>query len=1665
MGGKTVHFWMRYCSFFVHILGLLVSVAAYSQFGNEWINFNQSYYKIPVAKRGIYRLTYTDLIDAGVPVNSVDPRRIQILRRGVEQSIRFQSLQTPANSAFEPGEYLEFYGDKNDGETDVDLYKNPVHHPHPYINLYSDTAAYFLTWNLLAVQGKRMAEPNPEINVGGLPAESGFINTNLQVYYDQYSAGLTYAGLNQSSLFDEGEGWTGPVICTLSSGCNGQQDFTLSIPKGVTSLSPPQLEVLLVGRAEVGHAFEIYAGPNASSLRLVASSTFINFQTFKSISSLQWTDVGGDGSIIVRVKGLGVGGVRESLSVSYIKIDYLKSFDFVGVTSQELQLQANAGNKSYIEIQNAPVGLRLFDVTDQTASVVIGTYIKDSNLAAVVSNTNSSRKIFATSELITPTIKKVTFRLINPTANNYIIISHESLRKPTLRYSDPVKAYGAFRASPAGGSYDTVVVNSSLLFDQFNYGETSARAIYQFLKYMNSGGNTQYLFLMGKGLELNFAYDRKRIFLPTDLRDLVPTGGYPGSDLVFSVGLNGTTFEPSIPTGRLTANTSTDVEAYLDKIKEAEALQFDNLWRKNILHLSGGINPGEPAAFKTYVNGFKTIAEDVYMGAHVETKSKKTLQLETVPIADQVNAGLSLITFFGHSTTNVLDFEIGFVTNPVFGYNNPGKYPSFLINGCNVGRIYDNRTGTQRSFGEDWILAPNKGAKSFIAHSSFGFETLLRKYSDLFYQNVFGDSIGITQGVGDIQIEVCKNLMELAGPTTFNLSMMQQMVLMGDPAVPVFGASKPDYAIAPESLMAVSTDGLPITVATGTFGIQYKVWNFGQARNDSLKVTLQRTFPDNSVAEYDTLVSPVYYEKDFVFLVPKTLTAGGQNSFSLKIDPANEHSELKETNNEATLDFYVPSSATFNLVPFPNSTVHETEVELIFQNTNHYPEFRNYQLELDTVPDFSSSFLMQKQIVANVLARIKTPIVAKDSTVYYWRTRLDEPREGESNEWFTTSFAFLATSGEGWSQLRTNQLSENEFVSMELNESTGKFSFPAFVSDVFVQNFGSDNPTPYTNTSFKVNNEELNVGTQLCRLNTINIVAFDKTTGNPYAPIPFSFADLRTCGKDPQVINDFTLAQAAAAINGLAQAITNIGVSDSIVIFTIGDAGVQSYSADLISKLGEVGVSSSQLSGFQPGEPMIVFGRKGSAPGTAKVIRPGAEPVVALELVANETITARPVMGSIRTGKIGPAKSWSGLYHNVSEVEPSDTYVINVIGVGSGDAEQLLYSGNENPINLSFVDPTSYPTLKIELQATDPVNLTPVALKNWTIQYTPVAEGILLLRNNLAEPPVQEGLAWNGKLSFVNLTPRDFMFADQGDSLGIELKLINPESGVVHSKTKNYKSPWPLDSVVIDWPVETIGKVGIHNLEVTMNTLNVPEQYVFNNHFVMEGYPTVIGDRQPPVLDVTVDGRYLANGDDVSTNPTINIKIIDENIFYLKTDTAGIEIEIGNLDAGTSKRIYFNDPSLTWSPATPEIDFNIDFTVLLSPAEYELSVQGTDASGNKSGEAPYRVTFIVSDEEAIRIENPFPNPSNSHFTFPVRISGNELPESFSLKIFGPDGRLMKQFSLPDVSGFYVGTNYVQWNAADFNGNNLPTGLYYFTMELSLPAGSHSKSGRILLVRP
>src|SRR5690606_25702076 len=178
------------------------------------------------------------------------------------------------------------------------------------------------------------------------------------------------------------------------------------------------------------------------------SKTFYGFNTEKITQAITWEDISVDGKLQVRMRV--VNSIPDRVSVSYIKLTYAQKTDASLSTDKVFTLQENVLNKSYVEIKNAAAGSQLYDITNPYEVIRIGT-TSTSTLNAVVSGTATTRKILTSNTTLTPKVSKVNFRQITPSAHNYIIISHPLLRKPAMGYDDPVKGYGAYRASAEGG--------------------------------------------------------------------------------------------------------------------------------------------------------------------------------------------------------------------------------------------------------------------------------------------------------------------------------------------------------------------------------------------------------------------------------------------------------------------------------------------------------------------------------------------------------------------------------------------------------------------------------------------------------------------------------------------------------------------------------------------------------------------------------------------------------------------------------------------------------------------------------------------------------------------------------------------------------------------------------------------------------------------------------------------------------------------------------------------------------------------------------------------------------------------------------------------------------------------------------------------------------------
>src|SRR5664279_4367600 len=244
------------------------------------------------------------------------------------------------------------------------------------------------------------------------------------------------------------------------------------------------------------------------------------------------------------------------------------------------------------------------------------------------------------------------------------------------------------------------------------------------------------------------------------------------------------------------------------------------------------------------MNQYKVIIEYTLYGGNVETFAKSTnsaVQLISGQRIQQLfDGGISLLSYFGHSSANVLEFDL---SDPSV-YRNQGKYPFFSVSGCTAGNnyIFDPLRVTQNnlSISEKFVLANERGSIGFFASSHLGVPPYLNNYDNELYNQLGVVNYGNTIG-NDI-----KNVISNLGGANNSLDYltrinMEELNLNGDPALKINPHPKPDYVIEDPQ---VKVNPSFISVAESSFKLQAKAYNIGKAISDSIFFEVKRTYPN-----------------------------------------------------------------------------------------------------------------------------------------------------------------------------------------------------------------------------------------------------------------------------------------------------------------------------------------------------------------------------------------------------------------------------------------------------------------------------------------------------------------------------------------------------------------------------------------------------------------------------------------------------------------------------------------------------------------------------------------------------------------------------------------------------------------------------------------------------
>ncbi len=395
---------------------------------------------------------------------------------------------------------------------------------------------------------------------------------------------------------------------------------------------------------------------------------------------------------------------------------------------------------------------------------------------------------------------------------------------------------------------------------------------------------------------------------------------------------------------------------------------------------------------------------------------------------------------------------------------------------------------------------------------------------------------------------------------------------------------------------------------------------------------------------------------------------------------------------------------------------------------------------------------------------------------------------------------------------------------------------------------------------------------------------------------------------------------------------------------------------------------------------------------------------------------------------------------------------------------EIPFSANDSVENFnSIIDASQYPFISLEAYYNDTVTNTPAQIDRWHVLYDPVPEaaidGSSAYTWSLASDTVEAGQEIQFAVDVKNIFTVDM------DSLLINY-WIEDASQIKYPITYDRQDSLKVGDVLRDTiTITTAHLSGTNTFWMEVNPYvngsiyitDQPEQEHFNN--VLQIPFWVNPDDVNPILDVTFDGRHILNGDIVNPFSEVLITLKDDNEFLIMdevADTALFGVYLTDPNGLQVKIPFMNDAGdviMQWIPAEPQ---NKRFKIIW-PAEftlngtYTLFVQGTDKSGNVSGDIEYRVNFEVIHESTITNMMNYPNPFSTSTRFVFTLTGSEVPDDILIQIMTVSGRVVREITENELGRIYIGRNITEyaWDGTDEFGDPLANGVYLYRVKAKI----------------
>ena len=708
-------------------------------------------FKIAINQDDIYRLRYSELLAAGVPVDDVDPTTFKMTNQGEEIRIYVENNDGDEHT-FSSSESIVFYGQKFYGDRLASLYADEDRHWLTYtrhfsdgtygdwspqfnakmLEKYTDTNVYWLSYG--DGIGLRMGEVN------AAPGQAPVVNSYTETIHFEQNINW------RTTTFTGEDTWFGDLVSVNTSTPMSWRNYDVlltSLASGTYSgtLRGELVAITYHAAPLPDHHTQFYLNDPGRSAPII-DATWSGKSRYHFEAQIPQGLLSEGQNRLEFVVQLLSSDQNEMLSdqiyFDWFELDYQRALN---AQNNQLVFSLQPASPVLVEMGGFTTDeLMILDVSEplNPINLVNHALVGDKIRFQVESGAGARFRAGEVLEISASGIEAYAPPDFSGPAD-YILITHRDLNAGVVPLVN-------FRQSQG---LTTLVVDIEDLYNQFNYGIYHPIAIKNFLRYTFTYWDypPDYVLLVGDG-HWNFkgysTYNSPPIFIPPNLAWVDPWQGEVDSANLLAT-VVGDDPLPDVHIARLPVNSLSELNSAINKILQYEQGAVQN-WQKRLLFIADNV-PDPAGDFVALTES--VIANQVPPGYQVERIYQNDFGCTQPPcplvndaiVNEMNNDGALLVNYVGHAALNRWSGERIFTNADIERLTNANQFPIILSMTCLDGYwIHPGAGGNAaHSLIEEIIRANGKGAVGAFSPTGLGVSTGHDALHRGFYIGLFQD--------------------------------------------------------------------------------------------------------------------------------------------------------------------------------------------------------------------------------------------------------------------------------------------------------------------------------------------------------------------------------------------------------------------------------------------------------------------------------------------------------------------------------------------------------------------------------------------------------------------------------------------------------------------------------------------------------------------------------------------------------------------------------------------------------------------------------------------------------------------------------------------------------------------------------------------------------------